>query len=109
MIVYLCGPVSLGGLCSPEEVADNVKRFRVVAAALRESGAVVLDPTEIQGGEGWEWRDWMRETIAMMLRADRVLTLPRWQESRGARLEVSVALELSMPVEFSRPDEVAHV
>lgn len=44
------------------------------------------------------WADYLREALRFMLGCDAVVVLPGWRESKGARLEVHVALELGMPV-----------
>lgn len=44
------------------------------------------------------WEDYLRDALRLMLTCNAVVVLPGWRESRGARLEVYVALELGMPV-----------
>jgi hypothetical protein len=97
-VVYLSGPVSLGGTTDPAAIERAVARFKAVAAELRRAGNEVLDPTDINGDDSWPWELWMREAIAMLVRADRVGALPGWQRSRGALLEVHIAHNLGMRV-----------
>jgi hypothetical protein len=96
--IYLSGPVSLGGTTNPGAIKRNVARFKAVAAELRRAGHNVLDPTDSNGDDSWPWDLRMREAVAMLVRADRVGTLPGWQRSRGALLEVHLAPNLGMEV-----------
>jgi len=44
------------------------------------------------------WPVYLRVALRKLLGCDAVVALPGWRESKGARLEVHVALELGMPV-----------
>lgn len=94
--IYLAGPISLGGTCAPEQVAAFTRRFTETAEQLRAAGHTVLVPTEL--GERASWLAYMRETVPMLCAADEVRVLPRWKESRGARIEVQLARDLGIPV-----------
>lgn len=92
MIIYLAGPMT--GL--PEH---NYPAFADAAAKLRGRGMEVRSPHEIDGGSmdrSWDW--YMRAAIAMLLGCEKIVLLPGWKDSRGARLERKIAEELGMPV-----------
>ncbi len=94
MKVYLSGPMT--GL------ADyNYPAFNAVAQRLRGLGYHVINPAENFGGRpdhpGGR-SAYMRLDIGHVLDVDAVAVLPGWEKSRGARLEVAVALELGLPV-----------
>jgi hypothetical protein len=89
--VYTCGAMS--GL--PD---FNYPAFKAATAAMRAAGLVVECPTEGGQVEGWEWVDYMRRGITQLLRCRGVATLEGWENSRGARIEVGVALSLGLPV-----------
>ncbi len=40
----------------------------------------------------------MRRAIAALMQADAVVKLPGWNQSRGANIEVKLAVNLGMPV-----------
>lgn len=44
------------------------------------------------------WEDYLRHDLGLLLACDGVATLPGWQESRGASLEVYVAQQLGLTV-----------
>lgn len=86
--LYIAGPMS--GL--PE---FNYPAFRAAEEELRAAGYDVLNPVDVdvtgttEDERTWEW--YMRRTLAMMLAADHIATLPGWRDSRGARVEVETA------------------
>lgn len=93
MTLYLAGPMS--GI---EE--HNYPAFRAAAQRLREAGYDVRSPAEHDiaiSGQPWDF--WMRRALRQMLLCDGVATLPGWQASRGACLEVEVAYRLRMTVQ----------
>ena len=96
MKLYLSGPMT----GYPE---GNYEEFRAMSARLRFKGHEVLDPSENfegkqVGEEGITREDCMREDINNVLRADAVAVMRGWQKSKGARLEVSIAREVGIPV-----------
>jgi hypothetical protein len=77
----------------------NRPAFRAAAAALREAGFQVCDPSENFGGDTTlPRRDYLRETVRQVTEAYALAVLPGWGLSAGARLEVAVARALEMPV-----------
>lgn len=105
MIVYLAGPMSGW----PEH---NFPAFNKAAASLREQGHVVLNPAENVGdGDDAVAEEKSRRAYFMRLDifqiigrnpkaspVDAVVVLPDWHLSRGARLEVEIALQLDVPI-----------
>lgn len=61
------------------------EKFERAAELLRREGHVVLNPAVLP--EGMSAADYMRICFAMIDVADRVVLLPDWSESQGARLE----------------------
>jgi hypothetical protein len=88
--LYISGPMT--GL--PEH---NFPAFKAAAARLTAAGYDVLNPAENFGGRtDLERKAYMREDISNVLKADGIATLPGWQDSKGARLEVAIARELDL-------------
>ena len=92
---YLAGPMS----GYPE---FNFPAFRDAARELVDMGlrnlyhtASGVPPREAVAKP---WEEYLRNALRLMLTCDAVVALPGWRESKGARLEVYVALELGMPV-----------
>lgn len=92
---------------------DNaIEVFEGAANALRERGFDTLNPFDIKprcpvgahghfDGDGeennHEWECWLRGDLTEMLdKADGLAMLPRWEASRGARLEHFVALQVGI-------------
>ncbi len=55
------------------------------------------------------WLDCMRRAVAAVAKANRVVALPGWENSRGARVEVRLALGLGIPVETLSMRKIDHV
>ncbi|WP_323150746.1 DUF4406 domain-containing protein [Pseudomonas glycinae] len=88
--IYLSGPMTgLPGL--------NFPAFHAMTTSLRDAGHVVTNPAELNP-DGGSWNDCMRRDIAALMGCDTVATLPGWEHSKGARLEVLIADRLGMPV-----------
>lgn len=97
-MIYLSGPISLDGRATPPEIEANVGRFHAAKAALAARGFTVLSPLDNGLPADSSWADHMRADLAMLLQADELVLLPRWQESRGSTLEMFVATQIGIPV-----------
>ncbi|PHN28915.1 DUF4406 domain-containing protein [Pseudomonas sp. ICMP 561] len=65
--------------------------FHSMTASLRVGGQTVeLNP------EGGTWHECMRSDMEQMVRCDHVATLPGWDKSQGAQLEVYIADRLGI-------------
>lgn len=104
--VYLSGPMTGLPYC-------NYKEFNKAARELRLHNNVVLNPAENFGGERLvvesvsptttkytpiTRKQFMRLDIHNLLMAEKVVLLPGWKKSSGAKLEVAMAIELGLPV-----------
>lgn len=89
--VYLAGPMT--------GIPDfNYPAFHQAAAELRAQGYAVLNPAEhFDGDQTLPYETYMRGAIQAVLSADFIYTLPGWQKSRGARMEMLIAQRLGLP------------
>lgn len=107
--LYLSGPMT--GL--PQQ---NYPAFHAAAARLRRAGYRVVNPAELHPHNMLRrlvaalaamlnlapaptlprWEDYMRAALVGLLGCEAVVVLPGWEQSRGARCEVSLAAELGM-------------
>lgn len=88
---YLSGPMS----GYPQ---GNRPQFEICARLLRERGYEICNPIEFDESPGLPWSDYLRKDIRALMDCQGVITLPGWQESRGASLEVHIAHALGMQV-----------
>ena len=89
--VYLSGPMS----GYPD---FNFPAFHAAAAVLRAGGAVVVNPAEHGLVDCATWGDYVRADIAQLSVCESIALMPGWSQSRGAVLEVHIALALGMRV-----------
>ena len=88
--IYLSGPMT--GVQNL-----NFPAFAAMTKNLRAGGHTVTNPAEINP-DGGTWNDCMRRDIVALMDCDTVATLPGWEHSKGARLEVLIAERLGMTV-----------
>lgn len=91
MTIYISGPMT--GI--PDE---NRPAFNEVAQALRAAGHDVFNPAENGLPATATWAQHMRADIAALMDCDSILLLAGWQYSKGATLELVIALDLGMTV-----------
>ncbi len=91
MKVYIAGPMS--------NMPDlNYPAFNAAAAMLRAAGHEVLNPAENPAPPCGTWLAYMRMAVAQIAQSDRLVMLPGWEKSRGARVEFSLALGLGLEI-----------
>lgn len=80
-VVYLSGPIT--------GVKDYWKPFEEAEEKLASAGYAVINPAKLP--EGMTRRQYMAINLVSLMTADAVLTLPGWDNSIGAVIEVSLA------------------
>ncbi|ABE67693.1 hypothetical protein Wildcat_88 [Mycobacterium phage Wildcat] len=99
MKTYIAGPMS--GI--PEY---NHPAFNAMAKRLRDVGIDVLNPAEIDAADPHDmpvqpWEFYLRRDLELVAReVDRMVMLPGWRESKGARLEHHVGKALKMEIVY---------
>lgn len=98
--LFLVGEISRGGTLPLDKVQLNIERFKYYEAKLRALGYDVIHEAIMRESEGERvpWETAMKRSILRMLSCDTIYTIPGWQRSRGARLEVFLAGELGIPI-----------
>ena len=89
--IYISGPMSN----LPE---FNFPAFYQAAEKLRELGHTVVNPAEINPDAGLTWEQCMRADIKALCDCDILATLPGWEDSKGAHLEVHIAHRLGITI-----------
>lgn len=85
--IYLAGPMT----GRPD---FNYPAFNAEAARLRAIGYHVENPAE--NPQQSTWQGYMRQAVRQMMMCDAVALLPDWHDSRGARIENSLAMDLGI-------------
>jgi len=93
--IYVSGPIT--GI--PE---DNYPNFVAAAQSLYELGyrkiVVPHDLFRDHDPKALQWSDYMRGCIKEMMDCEALITIPGWEESNGAKLEVYICNALNIPV-----------
>lgn len=92
-MIYISGPMT--GL--PDL---NFPAFHAAAAALRAVGLQALNPAELDHGFDPAWDVCLRGDIVALVGCNSILMLDGWMQSKGARLERHIAVQLGMPVHY---------
>lgn len=93
--IYVSGPMA-------GYPGHNYHAFNRAEDDLQTLGFDVLNPLHNKLPEGLDFADYLRADLKMVCDSDGVATLPGWESSRGACLEVEVAHRLgilTMPLE----------
>jgi hypothetical protein len=100
MIIYISGPMT-----GHEDL--NFPAFYEAEEILKARGFEVINPAAIEQPDK-TWEACMRKDNVELMRADMIVTLPNWERSKGARLEVEIGTALGMKVRtlFTRLQEV---
>lgn len=85
--IYLSGPMS--GIDN-----FNWPLFKAVGDALREQGHLILCPTEVGNTFDTPYHECLRADLKLLLDANAIAMLPGWESSRGATLELTIAVAL---------------
>lgn len=97
--IYIAGCVTDGGRYTEAEYS---KKFTDAERRLRGAGHIPVNPTTLNHDHQKRWRDYMVVALHAMLDCDEVLALPCWRRSRGATIEVILALQLQKHVTFEQ-------
>lgn len=106
MKLYIAGPMS--GL--PEY---NRPAFFEAEQQLTEAGFEVINPARnvLPGAEDMNeyqvWLGYMRLSLPQIAECDGIAKLDGWENSKGAKIEVNLALSLGLPV--STPQDWAYI
>ncbi len=89
--VYIAGPMTgLPGF--------NYPAFNRAARILRAKGYHVENPADNPVPPCGTWKGYMRMAIAQLVTCDTVALLPGWSDSKGAKVEHQLALDLGLDV-----------
>lgn len=93
---YIAGKIT--GL----EPSDYLAKFHQAEKLLEKVGHLPVNPCRlpIEGLE-YEWEDYITLGVDRLLRCEAIYLLSDWKESRGARIEHAIAMELGLEIIYS--------
>lgn len=77
---------------------QNKHKFAAAEDHLKKFANVVLNPHTLPANHNRTWVSYMKVCITALCRADKVVVLDDWKNSRGAIREVLIAKWLNIPV-----------
>lgn len=90
--VYISGKIS-GMLYT-----DAYEKFEAAEKKLIELGYSVVNPMKIEHDHDKTWEAYMKNDIKAMCDCDTIYMLDNWRESKGANIELKLAIELGLNV-----------
>jgi len=78
----------------------NLDAFHEAEQHLVDIGYDVKNPARLGVQPGYEWSDYLRHSLRLLLDCDAIYMLNGWDRSRGAVLELHVASQLGLQVMF---------
>jgi len=97
MRIYISGPIT--GVKN-----NNFEAFDAAFKFLSSHGFAPLNPLDLDKiyNEHGDWNACLRRDIKYLMDCEAVFLLPGWEDSKGARLEITIASKLDLP--FYRRD-----
>ena len=90
--IYISGKIT--GI---EEEAKNL--FKNAEEILTSQGFIVFNPMElVPYNPSYEWSDYMKDDIKILTECDAIYMLDNWTESKGAKIERQLAIDLGLNV-----------
>ena len=104
-VAYISGPIS--------DNANYIDSFAKAEKYLLDRGYEAFNPTLIPKApplldEEEEWKYYMRVCIRELMGAETIYMLNGWEDSRGAKLEHIIAVELGMRIKYESNNDDAN-
>lgn len=89
---YIAGKIGF----LPTEVYNA--NFENAERKVRELGFVPVNPVKLPHDHDKSWGSYMKEDLSALLKCDVVFAQRNWTDSKGASIEVNLAIALNIPV-----------
>lgn len=104
--IYISGKIT--GL----DHAEAFRNFNRAENMLRDHGLDAVNPMKKFSEQlGLSWREYMAEDIKVLVDCDAIYMLGNWRDSKGARLEHRIAIDLGLRVIYEQlieGEDLAH-
>lgn len=60
----------------------------------------IINPMKLNHNHNKKWESYMKVCIIELCQSDMIVMLPNWQDSKGATLELDLATQLNIYIEF---------
>lgn len=101
MKIYLSGPMT--GLPDYNRAAfrEAADFYRSQHFQVRDPSRIVLEPKQPDEIRS-EWQRYMVHAVRMLLECDAIVMLDGWEDSKGARIEHDLAVQLGLRLTYDR-------
>ena len=94
MKIYISGKIT--GL-EPEDAFNN---FEQASTEVCHEYEPIHTMQKYRNIPGWGWKEYMVVSIELLLSCHAIYMLTNWKDSKGARIEHSIATEMGMVIEY---------
>ena len=92
MKIYISGKIT--GLDNAKEIFDAAEKK--VTETYQD--AQIVNPMKLPHDHDKTWESYMRDCLVEMMRCDTIYVLENWEDSKGAKLEVALAIQLNFNI-----------
>ncbi len=96
----------IAGLIGNSPPEEYLPKFETAEAAMRKIGYEPVKPCKLHGCDAnfvkKNWKDCMMTDICELIDCDGIYMLSDWKESRGARIEHAIAIEMGKEISYQR-------
>ena len=87
--------VYISGKISETNIEDTRADFEIIEQRIRREGHEVVNPFKIKYSKKTPLEYYMRANIIEMMKCDSIYLVKGWQYSKGAKIEVQLAIDLN--------------
>jgi len=88
----------ISGKITGLSIEDARKNFEQGKSAVEKLGFIPVSPMDLPHNHDQTWESYMKEDLTALLECQAIYTLPNWEDSRGAKIEVELAKQLGIHV-----------
>ena len=97
--IYISGAITSIGQIKAEKLFNKAEKM------LNEQGFDVVNPMKLKHEHDLTWVDYMRVDLKALLDCDYIYMLSNWKNSKGAKIEHQLAVDLDMGIIFQNENE----